>query len=457
MYNNKKSIVILAAGKGKRMNSDLPKILHLLGGKPMVQYVIDTAIKLNAKNIHFVYNFNSDLLKNISFHNKLNLILQIKQLGTGHAIKKVAPYFSDDEDILILYGDVPLISIETLTLLLLKKPQGGISLLTVKLNNPSDYGRVIRKNNKIVKIIEQRDINKTHVKIKEINTGILVANGQDLKRWVNMINNNNAQREYYITDIIALAHKEGKKIKSIRPRFLNEIKGVNNQLQLAQLEREFQLKQSKKLLLSGVMLLDPKRFDLRGELIHGHDISIDTNVILEGTIKIGHRVKIGTGCVLKNCTIGDDCNIHSYSILESTIVDSNCSIGPFARIRSGTTLANNVHIGNFVEIKKTQFGKNSKASHLSYLGDAEIGDNVNIGAGSITCNYDGANKYKTIIGDGVFVGSDSQLIAPISIGKNSTIAAGTTVTTDVFENELVLSRIKQKHIHNWSRPMKHNK
>lgn len=454
MSNSSLSVVILAAGKGTRMYSDLPKVLHPLAGKPMVQHVIDTALKLGAQNVHLVYGHGGDLLKEKLSDQPLNWVLQAEQLGTGHAMQQAAPHFSDDEDVLMLYGDVPLISGETLQRLLAAKPQGGIGLLTVKLADPTGYGRIVRENDNVVGIVEHKDATSEQHKINEINTGILVASGRDLKRWLGKLNNNNAQGEYYITDIIALAHQEGHRIEAVHPDRLSEVEGVNNRLQLSALEREYQSEQAQKLLLAGVMLLDPARFDLRGELIHGRDISIDTNVIIEGTVKLGDRVRIGTGCVLKDCVIGDDCEISPYTVIENSTLATECTVGPFARLRPGADLAEKAHVGNFVEIKKARLGKGSKAGHLSYLGDAEIGDNVNIGAGTITCNYDGANKFKTIIGDDVFVGSDTQLVAPVTIGNGVTIAAGTTVTKNVAEKELVLSRVKQTHIQGWKRPVK---
>ena len=454
MSNSAMSVVILAAGKGTRMYSDLPKVLHPLAGKPMVQHVIDAAMKLGAQNVHLVYGHGGELLKKTLTDSALNWVLQAEQLGTGHAMQQAAPHFADDEDVLMLYGDVPLISVDTLQRLLAAKPQGGIGLLTVKLADPSGYGRIVREQDTVVGIVEHKDASEAQRQINEINTGILVANGRDLKRWLGMLNNDNAQGEFYITDIIALAHADGKKIEAVHPSRLSEVEGVNNRLQLSRLERIYQAEQSEKLLLAGVILLDPARFDLRGELVHGRDISIDANVIIEGSVKLGDRVKIGAGCVLKNCVIGDDCEISPYSVLEDAVLAAECTVGPFARLRPGAELAVGAHVGNFVEMKKARLGKGSKAGHLSYLGDAEIGDDVNIGAGTITCNYDGANKHKTIIGDGVFVGSDTQLVAPVSVGKGSTIAAGTTVTRDIGEDELVLSRVKQVHIQGWQRPVK---
>ena len=454
MSNSAMSVVILAAGKGTRMYSDLPKVLHTLAGKPMVQHVIDAANKLGAQRVNLVYGHGGDLLKQTLNDEALNWVLQAEQLGTGHAMQMAALFFADDEDILMLYGDVPLISVETLQRLREAKPQGGIGLLTVKLDDPTGYGRIARENGKVVGIVEHKDASEEQRKINEINTGILVANGADLKRWLGKLDNNNAQGEFYITDIIALAHGEGREIAAVHPDRLSEVEGVNNRLQLSRLERVFQTEQADKLLLAGVMLRDPARFDLRGELTHGRDVEIDTNVIVEGRVTLGNRVKIGTGCVIKNAVIGDDCEISPYTVIEDATLEAACTIGPFARLRPGAELAEGAHVGNFVEMKKARLGKGSKAGHLSYLGDAEIGDNVNIGAGTITCNYDGANKHKTIIGDDVFVGSDTQLVAPVTVASGVTIGAGTTVTRDVAENELVISRVKQKHIQGWQRPVK---
>lgn len=448
------SVAILAAGKGTRMYSDLPKVLHLLAGKPMVQHVIDTASKLGTKQIHLVYGHGGDLLKKTLADQPINWVLQAKQLGTGHAMQQAAPYFSDDENVLILYGDVPLISEDTLRRLVNAKPEGGIGLLTVKLDDPSGYGRILRNNNRIVSIVEHKDATAEQHKINEVNTGILVTNGKDLKRWLARLDNNNAQGEFYLTDIIGLAHAEGNHIEAVHPSRLSEVEGVNNRLQLSHLERVYQSEQAERLLLAGVMLNDPARFDLRGDLVHGRDITIDTNVIIEGKVVLGNRVHIGSGCILKNCVIDNDSIISPYSVIENAKLDIGCTVGPFARLRPGTKLEQDAHVGNFVEIKNTRLGKGSKAGHLSYLGDAEIGDRVNIGAGTITCNYDGANKFKTIIGDDVFVGSDTQLVAPVSVANGATIGAGTTVTSNISENELVISRVKQKHIIGWQRPVK---
>ncbi|HDS1237169.1 bifunctional UDP-N-acetylglucosamine diphosphorylase/glucosamine-1-phosphate N-acetyltransferase GlmU [Pluralibacter gergoviae] len=454
MSNSMMSVVILAAGKGTRMYSDLPKVLHTLAGKPMVQHVIDVADVSGARQVHLVYGHGGELLKQTLKADNLNWVLQAEQLGTGHAMQQAAPFFHDDEDIMMLYGDVPLISAETLARLRAAKPQGGIGLLTVRLDDPTGYGRITREDGKVTGIVEHKDATDAERQIQEINTGILIAGGADLKRWLGKLSNNNAQGEYYITDIIAMAYQEGRDIVAVHPDRLSEVEGVNNRLQLSRLERVFQAEQAEKLLLAGVMLRDPARFDLRGSLQHGRDVEIDTNVILEGRVTLGHRVKIGAGCVIKNSVIGDDCVISPYTVVEDARLYADCTVGPFARLRPGSELLEGAHVGNFVEMKKAQLGKASKAGHLSYLGDAEIGDDVNIGAGTITCNYDGANKHKTIIGDDVFVGSDTQLVAPVTVGRGVTIAAGTTVTRDVADNELVLSRVPQVHKQGWQRPVK---
>lgn len=454
MSTSAMSVVILAAGKGTRMYSDLPKVLHRLAGKPMVQHVIDAATQLGADKVHLVYGHGGDLLQSTLTDPALNWVLQAEQKGTGHAMQQAAPYFADDEDILMLYGDVPLISVETLQRLQSVKPEGGIALLTVILDNPTGYGRIIRENGSVVGIIEQKDASPEQLVIAEINTGILLANGADLKRWLSKLTNNNAQGEYYITDIIALAHQEGRATQAVHPTRSTETEGVNNRLQLATLERVYQAEQAEKLLLAGVMLKDPARFDLRGELTHGRDVEIDTNVIIEGQVKLGDRVKIGSGCILKNCVIGDDCEISPYSVVDDAELAAACTIGPFARLRPGSQLAEGAHVGNFVEMKKASLGKGSKAGHLSYLGDARIGANVNIGAGTITCNYDGVNKSLTVIGDDVFVGSDTQLVAPVSVAAGSTIAAGTTVMKDVVAAGLVYNRKDQNLKTDWQRPTK---
>ncbi|MFZ7282229.1 bifunctional UDP-N-acetylglucosamine diphosphorylase/glucosamine-1-phosphate N-acetyltransferase GlmU [Avibacterium avium] len=451
---NKLSVVILAAGKGTRMYSDLPKVLHNIAGKPMVKHVIDTAKQLNAAQIHLIYGHGAELLQQRLADEPVNWVLQAEQLGTGHAMQQAAPFFADDENIVMLYGDAPLITAETLQKLIAAKPENGIALLTAHLDDPTGYGRIIRQDGNVVAIVEQKDASPEQLAIQEVNTGVMVASGASFKKWLAKLDNNNAQGEYYMTDVIKFANQDGCKVAAVQAQDLMEVEGANNRLQLAELERYYQRKQAEKLLLAGVSLRDPNRFDLRGEITHGKDVEIDVNVIIEGTVKLGNRVKIGAGCVIKNCVIGDDVEIKPYSVFEDAVIGEEAKIGPFARLRPGTELAAQTHIGNFVEVKKSQIGKGSKVNHLSYVGDSEIGANCNIGAGTITCNYDGVNKFKTVIGDDVFVGSDSQLVAPVTIAKGATIGAGTTVTKDIAENELVISRVPQRNIQGWKRPTK---
>jgi UDP-N-acetylglucosamine diphosphorylase/glucosamine-1-phosphate N-acetyltransferase len=448
------SVVILAAGKGTRMYSDLPKVLHPIAGKPMVKHVIDTAKQLGAHNIHLVYGHGGDLMQQRLANEPVNWVLQTEQLGTGHAMQQAAPFFADDENILMLYGDAPLITKATLEKLIAAKPDKGIALLTVVLDNPTGYGRILRENGNVVGIVEQKDANAEQLKIQEVNTGVMVSDGASFKKWLTQLDNNNAQGEYYMTDVIALANRDGCQVTAVQAADLMEVEGANNRLQLTALEQYFQQKQARELLLAGVMLLDPNSFKLRGELTHGKDVEIDMNVILKGKVRLGNRVKIGTGCVITDCDIGDDVEIKPYSVLEDASVGANAAIGPFSRLRPGAELAENTHVGNFVEIKKAQIGKGSKVNHLTYVGDAEIGKDCNIGAGVITCNYDGANKFKTIIGDNVFIGSDSQLVAPVTIESGATIGAGSTIRDDVRHDELVTTRVPQKHIQGWERPKK---
>lgn len=448
------SAVILAAGKGTRMYSNLPKVLHTLAGKPMVKHVIDTCSSLGAKNLHLVYGHGGDAMKAALAEESVNWVLQAEQLGTGHAVNQAAPEFSDDEQVLVLYGDVPLISEQTIENLLDAQPDGGIALLTVVLDKPAGYGRIIRRNGPVVAIVEDKDATQEQKLIKEINTGVMVATGRDLRRWLNEVKSDNAQGEYYLTDVIAIAHDEGRAVEAVHPESAIEVEGVNNRIQLARLERAYQAAQAEKLLESGVMLRDPARFDLRGQLQCGTDVEIDVNVVIEGSVTLGDNVIIGAGCVLKDCEVDDNTVVRPYSVIEGASVGEDCTVGPFARLRPGAELVKDAHVGNFVEVKNARIGKGSKANHLTYLGDAEIGERVNIGAGTITCNYDGANKHKTVIEDDVFVGSDSQLVAPVTIKKGATIGAGTTLTSNVEEDQLVITRAKARAIDGWKRPVK---
>lgn len=454
MSNKTLSAVILAAGKGTRMYSDLPKVLHTIAGKPMVKHVIDTASSLGAENVHLIYGHGGELMRDRLANENVNWVKQTEQLGTAHAVLQAAPFFKDDENILVVYGDTPLISKETLEKLIAAKPENGIALLTVHLDNPTGYGRIIRENGNVVAIVEQKDANAEQLKIQEGNTGVMVSDGASFKKWLARVGNNNAQGEYYLTDLIALANQDGCQVVAVQATDMMEVEGANNRLQLAALERYYQRKQAERLLLEGVMLFDPARFDLRGTLEHGKDVEIDANVIIEGDVRLGNRVKIGAGCVLKNVVIGDDVEVKPYSVLEDAVIGEKAAIGPFSRLRPGAELAAETHVGNFVEIKKSFVGKGSKVNHLTYIGDTEIGADCNIGAGVITCNYDGANKFKTIIGDNVFVGSDTQLVAPVTVEDGATIGAGSTITRNVAKDELVITRVPQRHIQGWQRPVK---
>jgi bifunctional UDP-N-acetylglucosamine pyrophosphorylase/glucosamine-1-phosphate N-acetyltransferase len=446
------SVVVLAAGKGTRMKSSLPKVLHPIGGKPMVQHIVDTVSKLGATNIHLVYGHAREQLQSQLSHNELSWCLQDQQLGTGHAVQQAAPHIKDNEDVLILVGDAPLIKESTLQQLIAVKKHADLALLTVELEDPTGMGRIIRQGEQVKAIVEHKDASQQQRDIKETNTGMMIMGGKDLKRWLSALDNNNAQGELYLTDIIEMAAKEGKSIHASQPSCAIEVEGINNKVQLASIERAYQADQAKALMMQGVSLLDPSRFDLRGELQVGQDITIDVNVIVEGKVKIGSNVSIGANCILIDCDIADNAVIHANSIIEQATVGKNCSVGPYARLRPGTVMMEQSRVGNFVEMKKTILGKGSKASHLTYLGDTEVGEGANIGAGTITCNYDGVNKFKTLIGDGAFIGSNSALVAPVSIGVNATVGAGSVVTKAVGENELAIARARQKNLSTWSRP-----
>jgi bifunctional UDP-N-acetylglucosamine pyrophosphorylase/glucosamine-1-phosphate N-acetyltransferase len=448
------SVVILAAGKGTRMKSTLPKVLHPIGGKPMVQHIIDTVRQIGATNINLVYGHGADQLQQALIHNELNWCLQAEQLGTGHAVQQAVPYLADHEDVLILVGDAPLIKAATLEQLLKIKQQADLALLTVHLDDPSGMGRIIRSGEQVSAIVEHKDATDAQRQITEINTGMMVMGGKDLKRWLSQLNSNNAQGEFYLTDVIEMAAKEGKIIKASHPTSATEVEGINNRMQLAKIERAFQTEQANDLMSKGVTLLDPQRFDLRGDLVVGQDIVIDVNVVIEGTVSIGSNVKIGPNCLLIDCTIADGTVVEANSIIEQAQVAENCTIGPFARLRPGTQILEGAKVGNFVELKKTILGLGSKANHFTYLGDTTVGSKVNIGAGTITCNYDGVNKARTEIGDGAFIGSNSSIVAPVSIGKNATVGAGSTITKSIADEELAIARAKQRNITGWQRPTK---
>ncbi len=448
--------IILAAGKGTRMCSELPKILHKIANRPLLQHVYDMSSDLENNTIKIVVGHGAELVTEALSHLEADWIEQKQQLGTGHAVQQTSDQIADSDTVLILYGDVPLLKLTTVKLLINNVNDRSLALLTVNLADPSGYGRIIRNDaGQVTKIIEEKDATPDQKKINEVNTGIMAVQGKQLKKWLSRLNNSNAQGEYYLTDVIEMAVADQINIVTSRPETEDEVLGVNNRMQLSYLERIYQQEQANSLMARGVTLRDPMRFDQRGTIESlGQDIEIDINVILEGKNSIGSHVKIGANTNIKNSTIGDNVEILANCIIEDATIGQGSKIGPFARLRPESVLANDVHIGNFVEIKKSSVASGSKINHLSYIGDTTVGSKVNIGAGTITCNYDGANKFRTVIEDGAFIGSDSQLVAPVRIGKNATIGAGSTITKDSPENQLTLSRAKQISLAGWQRPVK---
>lgn len=449
------SVVVLAAGKGTRMRSALPKVLHPVAHKPMVQHVIDTAQQLQPSTVHVIYGHGGEALKAALKGQAVNFVEQAEQLGTGHAVQQVVPHLGSDQKVLILYGDVPLTRLATLKTLLAAAETTDLALLTVTLPDPSGYGRIVRsKQGAVSGIVEQKDANVEQLAITEVNTGMMVVHSASLKRWLANLQNNNAQGEFYLTDIVAMAAHEGVKIATSQPAEVSEVEGANNRVQLAALERAYQLRQAEQLMISGATLMDPARVDVRGQVTVGSDVVIDANVIFEGRVELADGVVIESNCVLRNCKIGADSRVKSHSVIEGAELAAGCSVGPFARLRPGAVLEQGAAIGNFVEVKNTRMGPGAKASHLTYLGDAVVGAAANIGAGTITCNYDGANKHLTEIGAGAFIGSNSSLVAPVSIGENATIGAGSTITKAVAAGDLAVARGKQVTIAGWQRPVK---
>lgn len=448
------TVIILAAGKGTRMRSSLPKVLQPLAGHPLLGHVIETAKKLNADNIITIYGHGGDLVQAAFAEQEIKWVEQAEQLGTGHAVQMTLPVLPQDGVSLILSGDVPCINPVTLQKLLDATAETGIGLVTLTLPDANGYGRIVREQGQIQAIVEHKDASEEQRQIKEINTGIYAVSNAKLHQWLPRLSNDNAQGEYYLTDIVAMALADGMQVASVEPEMAFEVEGVNDRVQLAALERQFQAFQAKQLMQQGVHLIDPSRFDLRGNLTVGTDVRIDINVIIEGDCELGNNVEIGAGCVIKNTKIAAGTKVQPYSIFDSAIVGEDTQIGPFARLRPGAQLANEVHIGNFVEVKNTTIGLGSKANHFTYLGDAEVGAGSNIGAGTITCNYDGANKFKTIIGDQAFIGSNSSLVAPVRIGNGATVGAGSTITRDVEDNSLAVERSKQFAKENYPRPQK---
>ncbi|XBC40283.1 MAG: bifunctional UDP-N-acetylglucosamine diphosphorylase/glucosamine-1-phosphate N-acetyltransferase GlmU [Buchnera aphidicola (Nurudea ibofushi)] len=440
MTEKKINVIILAAGKGLRMCSKYPKVLHLLGNKPILQHVVDLTDSICTKKIYLIYSSKYRLFKSIVTNPNLIWIKQKKILGTGNAIYQIKKILKKNENYLILYGDMPLISKESIKKLISSKEKSSISLLTETITDPKNYGRIIRKKGKIKKIVEHSETSKKQLKINEVNSGIFITSGKCLERWIKKTNNNNKKKEYYITDIINFAYQEKCTISSINPTKKNEIIGINDRFQLSVAEKLYQEKRIKNLILSGVKIHNPSNFNFKGTLKHGENVEIDYGVTIEGLVILGNFVKIEPGCVIKNSIIGNKCHIKAYTIIESATISENCIIGPFSHLRDNTKLEKKVQIGNFVEIKKTTVKNESKIKHLSYLGNAQIGKKVNVGAGTIFCNYDGKIKSNTIIENNVFIGSNCQIIAPIKIANNTIIAAGTTVTKNVNQPSMVYNK-----------------
>ncbi|SEJ70638.1 bifunctional UDP-N-acetylglucosamine diphosphorylase/glucosamine-1-phosphate N-acetyltransferase GlmU [Pseudomonas sp. NFR16] len=447
-------IVILAAGQGTRMRSALPKVLHPVAGNSMLGHVIHSARQLSPQGIHVVIGHGAERVREQLAAEDLNFVLQDKQLGTGHAVAQALPVLSADT-VLILYGDVPLIEVETLQRLLTLVNDRQLGLLTVSLDDPTGYGRIVRdEQNDVSAIVEHKDATEAQRAIKEGNTGILAVPGKRLADWLGRLSNNNAQGEYYLTDVIAMAVNDGLRVATAQPHDAMEVQGANDRKQLAELERHYQLREARRLMALGVTLRDPARFDVRGEVTVGRDVMIDVNVILEGRVVIEDDVSIGPNCVIRDSTLRKGSMIKANSHLEGAVVGEAADAGPFARLRPGSVLEARAHVGNFVELKNAHLGEGAKAGHLTYLGDAVIGARTNIGAGTITCNYDGANKHKTVMGEDVFIGSNNSLVAPVNISSGASTAAGSTINQDIAPAQLAVARARQRNIDGWKRPVK---
>jgi bifunctional UDP-N-acetylglucosamine pyrophosphorylase/glucosamine-1-phosphate N-acetyltransferase len=452
------SIVILAAGQGKRMKSDLPKVLQPLAGRPMLSHVIDCARSLDAGAIHVVYGHGGEQVRAMLAPQSVSCVLQAEQLGTGHAVLQAMPAIADDDLVLVLYGDVPLIRRETLERLIAQAGDKSIGLLSVVLDDPTGYGRIVRDTaGNVVRIVEQKDANRKELAIHEVNTGLMAVPAQHLRRWLGALRNDNAQGEYYLTDVVVAAVKEGLKVKAVIAPTVSEVLGINDKIQLAEVEAAHRRERANELMRAGVTVADPARLDVRGKVVAGSDVYLDINVVLVGNVRLGNRVKIGPNCYIRDAEIGDDTEVFPNCVIDTAIIGPGCEIGPFARLRPQTELQRDVHIGNFVEVKKTRVGAGSKANHLTYLGDATIGEKVNVGAGTVTCNYDGANKWPTVIGDGAFIGSGTMLVAPVQVGANATIGAGSTVSREVPADKLTVARNRQVAVEGWKRPVRKSK
>ena len=449
------SVVILAAGQGKRMNSDLPKVLQPLAGKPLIKHVIDTARDLNPDNVYVVYGHGGAQVQAALHEADIDWVLQERQLGTGHAVMQATPLIPDDHTVLVLYGDVPLIKSGTLKKMLVDAGEGALIVLSVELENPQGYGRIVRDaSGQIQTIVEHADATAAQRRIREINTGVMAARAGALKQWLLDVTSSNRQQEFYLTDVVAIAHAAGVRIGTVAAAAAAEVAGVNDKIQLAEAEAHHRRERAHELMLCGATLVDPARIDIRGDVTVGRDVFIDVNAVLIGQVRLASGVKIGPNCLIIDSQIGTGTQINANCVIENAVVGENCRIGPFARLRPQTVLHADVHIGNFVEVKATEMGEGSKANHLTYLGDARVGSGVNVGAGSITCNYDGANKWPTIIEDGAFIGSGSMLVAPVRIGAGATIGAGSTITDGAPDGKLSLGRSRQLTVDGWQRPKK---
>jgi bifunctional UDP-N-acetylglucosamine pyrophosphorylase / glucosamine-1-phosphate N-acetyltransferase len=449
------SVVILAAGQGKRMNSDLPKVLQPLAGEPLLQHVIRTARGLGAANIYVVYGHGGAQVQAALAHEDVEWVLQADQLGTGHAVMQAMCVIPDDHTVLVLYGDVPLIRATSLKKLVAAAAEGTLALLTVNLDEAAGYGRIVRNaDGNVSGIVEHRDANPEQLLIREANSGLMAAPAERLREWLLGLGRNNGQLEYYLTDVVAGAVLAGDPVAAIPAMTAVDVLGVNDRVQLSQVEAAYRRRRAEELMLAGATLADPLRLDVRGEVTVERDVFIDINAVLIGRVHLGARVKVGPNCLIRDSTVGADTEINANCVIEEAVVSEHCRIGPFARLRPDTVLARNVHIGNFVEIKNGRIGVGSKVNHLSYIGDATLGGAVNVGAGTITCNYDGANKWPTVIADGAFIGSGSMLVAPVRIGASATIGAGSTITQRAADGKLTLARAKQTTVDDWSRPRK---
>ena len=448
------SVIILAAGQGTRMRSELPKVLQPLAGRPLLTHVLDCAAAIHADDVAVVYGHGGAVVKTACDRNGLRWVLQAEQLGTGHAVQQAMPETPDDNQVLVLFGDVPLLTAATLERLIAGTPADAVSILTVDLDNPTGYGRIVRQGDDVRGIVEHKDADAEQLKIAEINTGVMIAPAASLKRWLDAIGNDNAQGEYYLTDVVGMAVTEGMAVRGVKADNGTEVMGINDKKQLAEAERALQARQVDELMEQGVGFADPARVDIRGTLTCGKDVFVDVNAVFEGDVSLGDGSRIESNNLVRDSKLGAGTVVHSNCHIEGTITGDNCEIGPFARLRPGAELADNVKVGNFVEVKKSTIADGSKVNHLTYIGDAEIGTGVNVGAGTITCNYDGANKHKTTIGDNVFIGSGVNLVAPVEVGADATIGAGSTITKSAPSGQLTLERAKQHPVKHWKKPEK---